>query len=138
MPALSSTSDDLAETAPETAPEAAPAATAALAPLFRPEVADARRSRLDGEILLTQPLRAHLLVLLLAGILLALGLWVSLGTYTRSETTRGILVTERPSARIVALRPGQVTALHVADGQTVRPGQRLATIRVELSARYRA
>ena len=86
MPALSSTTDDPAATAPDPEPAAAPAAAAALtaapAPLFRPEVADARRARLDGEILLTQPLRAHLLVLLLAGIVFAVALWLSLGSYS--------------------------------------------------------
>ena len=82
MPALSSHSDN------EPAPAAKPS------PLFRREVAEARRVRLEGEILLTQPLRTHILVLLLAGIVLALGTWVSLGTYTRSETARGILVTD--------------------------------------------
>jgi len=72
-----------------------------------------------------------LLTLLLAGIMAALAAWAMLGTYTRSETARGILVTAAPSAKVVALRPGEIAALNVADGQLVRAGQKLATILVE-------
>jgi membrane fusion protein len=106
--------------------------------LFRPEVAAARRQRLEGEILLSQPLRAHLLTLALLGIAAVLAAWVALGTYTRSELARGLLVTDRPSIKIVALRPGQVAGLHVVDGQRVRAGQKLATILVEQFVRHRA
>lgn len=81
--------------------------------------------------MLAQPVRAYVLVFLLTGIVLALGLWIALGTYTRSETAPGILVTGDASAKIVALRPGQVAQLFVHEGQTVRAGQPLTTIRTE-------
>ena len=100
-------------------------------PLFRPEVIEARKERLQGEIVLTQPVRTQVLVLLLFTLVAAAGVWLASGTFTRTETVRGILVTERPSAKIVALRPGQVTGLLVAEGDLVRAGQRLAIIRTE-------
>ena len=75
-------------------------------PLFRPEVIEARRVRLEGEVILTQPLRATTLTLLLAGIMVALACWVTLGSYTRSELAHGILVTDQPSAKVMAIRPG--------------------------------
>ena len=70
-------------------------------------------------------------MLVLVGVIVALGLWVTLGTYTRSETARGILVTGDASAKIVAVRPGQVTQLLVSEGSFVRAGQRLAIVRTE-------
>lgn len=100
-------------------------------PLFRTEVLEARRWRLDGEVLLTQPLRASAVTLLLFGIVAAAGCWVALGSYTRSEVARGILVTDQPSAKVIAIRPGQITQLLVRDGDPVRAGQRLATIMIE-------
>lgn len=81
--------------------------------------------------MLAQPVRAQILVLLLFGTVALLALWIALGTYTRTETARGILVTGEASAKIVALRPGQVTELLVREGDYVRAGQRLATVRTE-------
>jgi membrane fusion protein len=100
-------------------------------PLFRPEVIEARRQRLEGEVLLTQPVRTTTLTLLLVAIIAAAALWIVLGSYTRSEVARGILVTDQPSAKVVAIRPGQISELLVRDGDRVRAGQRLATVLVE-------
>lgn len=102
-------------------------------PLFRPEVAKARKQRMHGEIVLTQPVRIQALVLLLVAIIAVVGAWVVLGKYTRTEIAKGILVTDAAAAKVVAMRPGQVTALLVRDGEVVRSGQRLAAIRVEQS-----
>ena len=99
--------------------------------LFRAEVVDARQARLAGEIVLSQPVRIHALVLLIFGLIVAVSLWLAFGSYARTETARGILVTDRPSAKIFAIRPGQVTALAVREGDYVRQGQRIATIRTE-------
>jgi membrane fusion protein len=100
-------------------------------PLFRDEVLEAKRTRLEGEIVLTQPLQVQGLVWLLFALIAALGAWISLGQYSRTETARGILVTDEGSAKIVAMRPGQVTELLVKEGDLVQAGQRLASIRVE-------
>jgi membrane fusion protein len=100
-------------------------------PLFRSEVIEARRQRIEGEVILTQPLRATTLTFLLFGIIAAAGCWIALGSYTRSEVARGILVTDRPSAKVMGVRPGQITELLVRDGDRVRAGQRLATVLVE-------
>jgi len=102
-------------------------------PLFRADAVSARRQRLDGEILLTQPLRTNLLVLLICGIIAALLLWLSLGSYTRTEAARGMLVTREPSAQVVALRPGRIVRLLVTEGDRVTAGQTLALIRTEES-----
>lgn len=100
-------------------------------PLFRPEAAAARAQRLEGEILLVQPVRTGALVLLICAIVGAAGLWLALGSYTRSETARGILVTSEPSAKVVALRPGQIVRLLVREGDRVAAGQALALVRTE-------
>ena len=101
--------------------------------LFRPEVAEARERRVYGEIVLTQPVRTQAVVLLIFGIMAILAAWVTLGTYTRTEVARGILVTDQASAKVIAIRPGLVTELLVKEGQPVEAGQKLATINVELT-----
>jgi membrane fusion protein len=101
--------------------------------LFRGEAVEARGNRVQGEIVLAQPLGTHVIVSLIFGSVVAIALWLTLGTYTRTETAHGILSTDIPSAKIIAIRPGQVTALLVREGDFVRAGQRIAEIHTEQS-----
>jgi membrane fusion protein len=100
-------------------------------PLFREEVSDYRRTRLHGEVVLTQPISTRLMVLALSVIIMIVVAWVSLGTYARIETVQGILVTDIPSAKVVAVAPGVVTELNATEGQTVKQGDRIAVINVD-------
>ena len=99
--------------------------------LFREEVFEARRTRLDGEILLSRPLRVHASVALLVCAVIGLSSWVATGRYARTEIAKGILVTDAETAKIIALHPGIVTRIAVTEGQTVRRGQLLATVQVD-------
>ena len=100
-------------------------------PLFREEAIAARAHRVEGEILLAQPVRTNVLVLLVCLIVAAAFLWLALGSYTRTETARGMLVTREPSAKVVALRPGRIVRLLAAEGEHVAAGQTLALVRTE-------
>jgi membrane fusion protein len=99
--------------------------------LFREEVAEYRKMRLHGEVVLTQPLSTQLMVAALFIIILIAGLWVSLGTYARIETVPGILVTDLPSSKVVATAPGIVTELAANEGQFVKQGERIAVVSVD-------
>jgi membrane fusion protein len=99
--------------------------------LFREEVSEYRKARLHGEVVLTQPLSTRIMVSALFGIIAVVGTWVSLGTYSRIETVLGILVTDIPSAKVVAIAPGVVTALTAKEGQFVNKGDRLAVINLD-------
>lgn len=100
-------------------------------PLFRAEVVESRRARIEGEIILTEAPGHRFLVLLLFGFLLVGAVAVAFGSYSRTEAAPGILVTAEPSAKINVTRPGQVAELLVQEGAFVRAGQRLAVIRTE-------
>jgi membrane fusion protein len=99
--------------------------------LFRHEAIEARRTRVEGEIVLTQPMRIRGSAYLLFALLGAAAAWLMSGEYTRNESARGILVTDVPSAKVMALEAGQVTDLLVRDGDIVRAGQHLVSIRTE-------
>ena len=101
------------------------------AALFRTEAVEARNQRLEGEVILAQPVRAHILTGLLVAIVALLAAWLTLGTYTRSEIARGILLTDIPSAKVLAMKPGRITQLLVREGDRVEAGQTLATVVVE-------
>lgn len=102
-----------------------------LASLFRTEALEARRTRLEGEVLLWRPLRAQVVVALLTCAIIALAVWVTMGSYARTEAAKGILVTNAEAAKIIALHPGIVTRLAVVEGQHVRDGQMLATVQID-------
>ena len=98
--------------------------------LFRAEVFAARRMRLEGEVVLSRPLGAHVVVTLLTCVAVALATWVATGHYARIEPVKGILVTDA-DAKIIALRPGIVVRLTAREGRSVRRGEVLATVQVE-------
>lgn len=96
--------------------------------LFRREVSEEKRYRLEGGILLSQPVTIVSVTALILIIILGLSIWIAAGTYTRSETAPGILVTDVPATKIIATRAGRIADLAVRDGDIVRAGQRLATV----------
>lgn len=102
--------------------------------LFRGEVTEYRKSRLHGEVVLSQPLSTRLMVGALFAIIAIAGTWVSLGTYARIETVPGILITDIPSAKVVATEPGVVTELRATESQLVKAGDRLAVINLDRRA----
>ena len=102
--------------------------------LFRSEVVDQRSNRLHGEVVFSQPLSTKLFASALFGIVAIAAIWVNVGTYARIETVPGMLVTNVPSAKVVALQPGVVSELPVQEGQLVRKGDRLLVINSDREA----
>lgn len=102
--------------------------------LFREEVLESRRDRLHGQIVLTQPLSANILVGALFLIIFAAAVWVTLGSYARVETVPGILITDIPSAKVIAPQNGIVTDLLVVEGQKVEKGDGLLVINSDRQA----
>jgi membrane fusion protein len=98
--------------------------------LFRDEVLDARKQSLFDDVVLDQPLPIAILSSFMAAISVSAIIYAVLGVYSRTETVPGYVASETASAQIFALRPGVVTALHVADGDTVRAGQAIGTVRI--------
>lgn len=106
--------------------------------LFRREVLEhhTARHRLHGEVILAQPLSISFMVAALVVLVGIAILWVALGTYARTETAPGILVTDKPSPKIIAPTPGLVTKLLVHEGSIVRKGDRLAVIGVDRKPQF--
>jgi len=98
--------------------------------LFRPEVLEARRGAGVGGIVISQPLRARLLaVLMLAAALLVLLLLLN-GSYTRRSHVSGQLVAVQGSATVLAPAAAVVARVEAGEGERVRAGQVLAVVRI--------
>lgn len=100
-------------------------------PLFRPEVIEARRDRLHGDISLALPLSWQAIGYLLLAALVAAAIFLVAAPYARVETVSGAIVVDKGTAAIVPTRAGVIADLGVREGQRVGKGQLLARIRAE-------
>lgn len=92
---------------------------------FRPEVIEAKRRRLWGDVQLSQPPSLTVWCLVLAGLCLCLLLGLTFGTFTRKETVAGFLVPSAGVVQVHALQTGRVSRILVEEGATVVAGQAL-------------
>lgn len=103
-------------------------------PLFRAEALEQRRAQWLGAVLLA-PQLSHRIYTAVAVVAAAAILALLFGaSYTRTARLSGWLVPPQGVVRVMAQRPGVVTALHVAEGATVRKGQSLVTLSDELQS----
>ena len=102
--------------------------------LFRKEVLGNAEDRLHGEVVFSQPTSVRIFAGVLFVILAIAAIWVTIGTYARVETVPGILVTSKPSAKVMARQPGLVASLAVVEGQRVEKGDPLLVVDTEREA----
>lgn len=110
-------------------------AAMAQTPLFRAEALAERRTPWLGAVLLAPQLSHRIyttVAVLAAAAILALLFGAS---FTRTARLNGWLVPPQGVARVMAPRPGVVTALHVAEGNVVRKGDALVTLSDETQSR---
>jgi membrane fusion protein len=110
------------------APPAAPAGSGGPAGLFRREAVANRASRL-GRAAVALPLPTWLVTLLLAGIIAALGAFLTLGSYARKETVLGYVTPTGGAADVYASRSGVVASVYAELGDRVAAGERLFAVR---------
>lgn len=101
--------------------------------LFRTEAMQYRKNRLEGDVLLTRSIPLWVVTALLASITLTLVLWATLGHFSRTEQVQGNIVPDGVLSKIYADHPGRITWLGVKEGDIVRRGQPIATVRLEQS-----
>lgn len=96
--------------------------------LFRAEVAEAGTQRALGEVRLALPV-SHRVWALSALVCTALLLgWMFLGEYTRRERVSGVLLPPGGYANLRARAAGDVIAVHVREGQSVKRGEVLLEV----------
>lgn len=96
--------------------------------LFRPEAVKQQGVKLDGDVIIAQPVRTTVLVVALVFTILLALVFLSQSSFNRKETVSGYLKPDLGVARIAPQRNGTIVTLFVEDGQTVTAGQKLALI----------
>ncbi len=99
--------------------------------LFRTEAVEHQMTRLDGAVVLSQPIRTEVLSAFLAAVAIGAVAWLATGNYARTETVRGVLMTDVPVAKILPPAEGVVTSVQVEEGSIVTRGQILAVVDVD-------
>ncbi|WP_020186985.1 HlyD family efflux transporter periplasmic adaptor subunit [Methylopila sp. 73B] len=100
-------------------------------PLFRQEVAAARRDAWLGEARLAQPLPIQLVAGICVAMLIAFVLYVTFGVYTRRVHAEGLLTPNVGLITIASPAAGRVLSSGVKEGDKVGKGQLLYTISLD-------
>ena len=103
--------------------------------LFRPEVLEAQRRKLHGDVILVQPLSLKLIALMFIVVGAALLTFAGTREYTRKETARGFIVPETGTTAVRAMRGGELVDLLVVEGQIVDLGTPLFESQVDVETR---
>lgn len=99
--------------------------------LFRPEAIRAASDRLEGTVSIATPVSWQFAgAVLLAIALLCVGV-AGASSYSRVETVTGVVVLDKGVLEVVPSRPGLVISIRASEGDRVRAGEVLATIRAE-------
>ena len=99
--------------------------------LFRQEaVFHATRRRLSGSVVLATPLSVRCLGLVLAAIVLAAVIFVSIASYARKATVTGWLVPDQGLIRATASSAGFISSMEVKEGDRIERGAKLAEIQI--------
>ena len=99
--------------------------------MFRSEVIKSRADRLSGDVAVAVPVSWQGIGYLIIGGLIVAVAFLSLASYSRSETVTGTVTPDAGFSQIIPPRTGVVALISVKDGQTVAAGTELASIRAE-------
>lgn len=98
--------------------------------LFRREAIHHATRRLSGEVILASSLSSRILSALLVMAVVLIGGFAATATYARKETVAGWVAPTEGLIRLEARQGGVVESLHVQEGQPVRAGQPIATLKL--------
>lgn len=99
--------------------------------LFRAEALQHQGVKLDGSVVIAQPIKVSVLVGILLLVVVMAVLFLSQASFNRKETVVGYLKPDLGLARVAPQRSGTIVELFVADGDSVSAGQKLALISSE-------
>ncbi|EGM79252.1 multidrug resistance efflux pump [Rheinheimera sp. A13L] len=98
---------------------------------FRTAAVKQQAARLDGEVIIAQPISSSVLTLVFLLLVVVIISFLSQSSFHRKETVIGYLKPDTGLAKIVSPRPGVISQLYVEDGQQVKAGQHLALLQMQ-------
>ncbi|WP_417441505.1 HlyD family secretion protein [Idiomarina sp.] len=97
--------------------------------LFRNSAIKAQANKLDGDVIVAQPVSTTVLTsCLLAAVAIAI-VFLASSSFNRKETVSGFLQPDSGISKIAAPRNGVISAIYVNDGELVKKGQPLILLK---------
>lgn len=97
--------------------------------LFRWQAVKQQKNKLYGEVIITQPPSTYRITFVILLIVLAIVLLLLYGTYARRETVVGYVVPDKGLVKIYAPIQGELYKQHITEGQIVKQGELLFSVR---------
>lgn len=98
------------------------------APLFRAEVIEAKRDRLEGNVIAAVPPTSRVYTILVASVMAIMIAILVFGSYATTARVRGIVAYDTGIARVYPSAAAEIRQFHVRNGDIVRAGQPLVTL----------
>lgn len=99
--------------------------------LFRSEVYQHKGMQAFGRAVPLYASDTLPIVAILLACVMGLGIWLTTGTYSRTEIVSGWVVPAGPTARIYPAQRGTLVSLNVTEGKKVRQGDRLGAVEIQ-------
>lgn len=96
--------------------------------LFRAEVIEAKRDRLEGNVVAAVPPSSRLYTIVIATVVAIVAAILIFGSYATTARVRGIVAYDAGIARVYPSAAAEIRQFHVRNGQFVRAGQPLVTL----------
>jgi len=97
--------------------------------LFRQDAIEEQKDRLYGEVIIAQPPSTYRITFIILLVVLAIVLLLVYGTYARRETVIGYVVPDKGLVKIYAPIQGELYKQHITEGQVVKQGDLLFSVR---------
>lgn len=99
--------------------------------LFRKEVIENKKERLQGTVMLSVPTSYKALTFLLVSLFVVSIVFLSLSSFSKKEKVSGLLQSTSAEAKLKSLRRGVIAKILVTEGQEVEAGEPIVVLQTE-------
>lgn len=97
--------------------------------MFRAEVIEAKKQRLFGTVIVTQPMSIYAISVTCFIVFILIFVYLSQASYSRKETVNGYLTPEKGLVKVFLNRTGVIANIYVTEGETIEQGKEIVKIK---------
>lgn len=97
--------------------------------MFRTEAIEAKKQRLFGTVIVTQPISIYFISFTCFIVFILILVYLSQANYSRKETVSGYLMPEKGLVKVFSNRTGVIANIYVEEGDSVEQGKEIVKIK---------
>ncbi|WP_318486196.1 HlyD family secretion protein [Photobacterium leiognathi] len=97
--------------------------------MFRNEVLEAKKQRLFGKVIVTQPISIYFLTFFFFVVFFLIFIYLIKSSYSRKETVNGYIIPEKGLIKVFSNRAGVIENIYVVEGEDIRKGKEIVKIK---------